>query len=71
MLHLDAQYHILEDLVERMTDVQVAIGIRWPIMKRKRLVLRPVGRLPLVELVGASPEVLIAEARLRSRPTPS
>lgn len=71
MLHLDAQYHILEDLVERMADVQVAIGIWRPIMKCKRLVLWPVGRLPLVELVGASPEVLIAEARLRSRPTPS
>ena len=71
MLHLHAQYHVLKDLVERVAHMQVAIGVWRPIMERKRLALRPVGRLPLVELIGASPEVLIAEARLRSRPTPS
>lgn len=32
LLHLDAQYHVLEDLVERMADVQVAIRVRRPIM---------------------------------------
>ena len=37
---LRAHHHILEDLIERMPNMQIAICIGWPIMKRKALATR-------------------------------
>jgi hypothetical protein len=47
--------------------VQVAVGVGRPIVQHELGVGRAVGGLPLVEVIGAALEVLLARLRLRTR----
>lgn len=53
LLHLEPQYHVFEDLVEGMPDMQIAIGVRRAIMKDEGVLLRAVECLPFVEIKAA------------------
>jgi hypothetical protein len=67
LLDLDAQDHVLEDLVQRMAGVQAAIGVGRAVVQQELVVGGAVGRLPLVEVIGASLDVLVAVLRQRTR----
>jgi hypothetical protein len=67
LLDLDAQDDVLEDFVQGVSCVQVAVGVGWPIVQHELVIGRAVGGLPLVEVIGASLEVLLAGLRLRTR----
>ena len=67
MLDLDAQDDVLEDLVQGVARVQVAVGVGRAIVQHELVVGRAVGRLPLVEVIGASLDVLLARVRQRTR----
>jgi hypothetical protein len=63
LLDLDAQDHVLQNLVQGVARVQAAIGVGWSIVQKEFVVSRAVGRLPLVEVVGASLDVLLPALR--------
>lgn len=66
LLHFDAQDDVLEDLIQRVADVEGAVGIGRTIMEEEGFGLGPVGELPLVESGGAALEVVVAELWCRS-----
>ena len=49
-----------------MSNVQVAIGVRWAIVESKRLLFRSVLPLPVVEIVGTLSKVLLSELGVRT-----
>lgn len=63
LLELDAQDNVLEDLVERMADVQVTVGVGRAIVQEEMLIDWPIGALPCVEVVGALLEIVVAPLR--------
>jgi len=67
LLDLDAQDHVLEDLVEGVAGVQAAVGVGRPIVQDELVVGGAVGRLPLVEVIGASLDVLVPVGWARAR----
>jgi len=60
LLNLDSEYYVFEDLVECVAGVQFAIGVWGSIVQDKCVVFRPVRGLPLVKVIGASPNVLVS-----------
>jgi hypothetical protein len=67
LLDLDAQDDVLEDLVQGVAGVQAAIGVGRSIVQDELVVGGAVGRLPLVEVIGASLDVLLPVLRQRTR----
>lgn len=59
LLDLDPVNHVLEDLVQRVASVKLAIGVWGPVVKEELVVGRAIGRLPLVKIIGASQDVLL------------
>lgn len=59
LLNLDSQNDVLEDLVQGVPGVQAAIGVGGSIVKDKFIVGRAISRLPLVEVIGASLDILL------------
>jgi hypothetical protein len=57
LLHLEPRDHVLERLVEGVPDVQAAVCVGRAIVEAEQTRRRPVGGLPLVELIRAAREV--------------
>jgi len=67
LLDFDTQDDVLEDLVEGVPGVQVAVGVGRAIVQEELVVGGAVGGLPLVEVIGASLDVLVPGLRQRTR----
>lgn len=67
LLHLDSDDHVLEDLVQGVTDVKVAIGVRGAIVENEAVFFGSVLRLPFVEIIGALAVPLRLELGVRTR----
>lgn len=67
LLDFDAQDDVLEDLVQGVSRVQVAVGVGRAIVQEVLVVGGAVGGLPLVEVIGASLDVLVPVLRQRTR----
>jgi hypothetical protein len=67
LLHFNSENDIFEDLVQRMTCMQAAICVWRAIVQKKRGVGGTITRLPLVEVIGASLDILFAKLNRRPR----
>lgn len=66
LLHLDPHNHVLEDLVQSMADMEVAIGVWGPIVKDEWLLIGAVLGLPDVKIIGALAKMLLKERGVRT-----
>jgi hypothetical protein len=71
LLDLEPDSHVLEDFIESMAEVEVAVRVRGSIMENEGLFFRAIGCLPCVEEFGASEAVLGCEIRGCARSEPS
>lgn len=66
LLHLDSYDHVLEDLVESMANMEVAIGVRRTIVEHKWLFIASLICLPFVEFVGTLAKMLLKKLGVRA-----
>jgi hypothetical protein len=63
LVELCSAYDVLQDLVQRMAGMKVAIGIRWSIMQDKRRRTFSILGLPGIEVIGTSLQIYCAVLR--------
>jgi hypothetical protein len=66
LLQLHSQYHVFEDLVDRMANVQRPVGVRGPIVEDEWSLAGSFGRLPLVQVISTLAEIFLLELRVGS-----
>lgn len=71
LLDLSTDDNVLEDLVQGMTGVKAAVGVRRAVVEEEGIVSRAVGGLPLVEVIGAFLDVFFVLGGERARPVSS
>lgn len=64
ILNLGPDYHVLEDLVDCMTGMERAVGVRRSIVEYKGFFFRPLGSLPGVIVIRTLLQIFLSQSRV-------